>query len=260
VRVDDLLQVCTNRPADRWRVKPLQHFSWRAGILWFVFLWMLGIACVSGFANQPAESGTRKNESAPRAGGKRPVTIEDAIEMTRLADPYYVGGGSSNGRVAELSPDKTKFVVVLRKGHIDSNTNEYSLLLWRTQELFGSAKPEILLTLSSSSNRPAVQSVHWQKDSETLLFLGEHAGETQQLYSFNSRTRKLKRVTNSPTNVLSYGVGGTNLIAYTAEPLPNTVNSSWQRLGRPISTQLITDVLLGRPDEEWSDYVRVLLG
>jgi hypothetical protein len=259
VRVDDLRQVCANRPADRWRVTLLQDFSLSASIVWFVFLWMLGIACVSGFAHQPAESGTRKNENTPKTGGKRPVTIEDAIEMTRLADPYYLGGGSSNGRVAELSPDKTKFLVVLRKGHIDSNTNEYSLLLWRTQELFGSAKPEILLTLSSSSNRPAVQSVRWQKDSETLLFLGEHAGETQQLYSLNCRTRELKRVTNSPTNVLSYGVGGSNLIAYTAEPLPNAVNSSWQRLGRPISTQLITDVLLGRPDEEWSDYVRVLL-
>jgi hypothetical protein len=55
--------------------------------LWFVFLWMSGIACVSGFANQLAESGARKNESPPTAGGKRPVTIEDAIEMTRLADP-----------------------------------------------------------------------------------------------------------------------------------------------------------------------------
>jgi hypothetical protein len=60
----------------------------------------------------------------------RAVTVEDAIEMTRLADPGYLGGGGSAGRVAIFSPDKSRFAVVLRKGH---NSNEYSLILWQTR-------------------------------------------------------------------------------------------------------------------------------
>ena len=190
--------------------------------------------------------------------GGRPVTIEDAIEMTRLADPGYLGGGSSAGRVAIFSPDQSKFAVVLRKGHISTNSNEYSLLLWQTAEVFGLARHEVVLKIESSSNRPAIESVRWLGDNETIVFLGEHPGETHQVYRFNCRTRELRRITDSPTNVISYGLTG-NVIAYTAETVDGESKPSWQRFGRPISTQLITDVLLGRPDEQWSDHVRVVL-
>ena len=135
--------MCMNRLVARWRAMQLQGLSRYTILLCTAFFWILGRPSISGSANRLPKSSTRENASAPTVGGRRPVNIEDAIEMTRLADPYYVGGGSSNGRVAQISPDKTKFVTVLRKGHIDSNTNEYSLLLWRTQELFASATPEI---------------------------------------------------------------------------------------------------------------------
>jgi len=46
---------------------------------------------------------------------KRPVTVEDAIAMTRLADTYYFFGASSSGRVARFSPDGSKFVTVLSR-------------------------------------------------------------------------------------------------------------------------------------------------
>jgi hypothetical protein len=70
-----------------------------------------------------------EGSSSAGYGTARPVTIVDAIEMTKLADPSYWGGGSSAGRVAQFSPDGTKFVVVLKKGNLENNTNEYSILL-----------------------------------------------------------------------------------------------------------------------------------
>jgi hypothetical protein len=261
VRLDGPLRVWMNWIFVQWKTIHRRHMCRCTIILVAASLWILGKPGVTGSANRHPESDVREdaNRSARTTDEKRPVTMEDAIEMTRLADPYYVGGGSSNGRVAQFSPDKTKFVVVLRKGDIHNNSNEFSLLMWRPRDIYRAPKPEVLLTLSSTSNRPAIQSVRWRKDNETLLFLGEHNGEIQQLYSFNCRTRELRKITSSPTNVLSYGVGGADLIAYTAEPLPDMVTPSWQRLGRPISTQLITDVMLGHPDEEWSDHVRVIL-
>jgi hypothetical protein len=260
VRADAPLRVWINWIATQGRTIEFPPLCRCSIAMVAIFIWILGKAGVSGLANELPSAGTSEaaNRRA-RIAEKRPVTMEDVIEMTRLADPYYVGGGSSSGRVAQFSPDKTRFVVVVRKGDVHKNSNEFSLLLWHTKDIYSSLKPETLLTLDSTSNRPAIQAVRWQKDGETLLFLGEHPGETQQLYRFNCRTRELRMVTRSPTNVLSYGVGGEDLIAYTAEPLPNTDASSWQRLGRPISTQLITDVMLGRPDEEWSDHVRVVL-
>jgi Prolyl oligopeptidase family len=228
-----------------------------AGLVLSFALWSILISCVAPALRLTAQSHTAGDE--PKAKGNRPVTIEDAIEMTRLADPGYLGGGGSAGRVAVFSPDKSRFAVVLRKGHISTNSNEYSLILWQTQGVFRSAQPDIMLSIESSSNRPGIESVRWLEDNETVMFLGEHFGETHQVYRFNCRTRELTRITNSPTNVISYGLGAGNTIAYTAETVENLSKPSWQRFGRPISTQLVTDVLVGHPDEQWSDHVRVVL-
>jgi hypothetical protein len=209
---------------------------------------------VGSSRNRECARRTPQSANAQKAPEKRAVAIEDAIEMTRIGNS---DGASLHGQFAFFSPDRRKFVVVLRKGHVQSNSNEYFLLLWRTQDVFGSAEHEVVLTLSSSSNRPAIQSVHWLDDNETVLFLGEHPSETQQVYRFNCRTRELTKITDSRTNVISFAVGSDGTLVYTAEPLTSG-DSSWQRFGRPISTELITDVLLGYPDEQWSDYVRVI--
>ena len=213
-------------------------------------------------SHESAKRDTPTSRGAKAAAGavrhRRPVTIEDAIAMRRLADPAYVGGSSSTGRVALFSPDGTKFIVILRKGNVGNNTNEYSLLLWETDEIFRSPNPDRLLTLTSSSNRPAIRAVSWLEDNSTIFFLGEHPGEVQQLYRFDCGTRRLTLVTHSPTNVLSYGIGSQNDIAYTAEPLPPRANATAPYLGRPISTELITEVLMGHPDEQWSDHVRLV--
>jgi len=198
-----------------------------------------------------------KTNEPPFSQGLRPVEIRDVIEMTRLANPEYLGGGSSTGRVAQFSPDGSKFVVVLRKGNTEENSNEYSLLLWRTSDLDHSPAPHTLLRLTSTSNRPAIHAVTWDRDNETILFLGEGPGDLQQVYSLDCRRPRLRKLTNSATNVLSYSHSGT-LLAYTAEVLPDRhERETWQRLGRPISTELITDVLTGNADEQWSDYVRI---
>src|SRR5258706_6763570 len=84
---------------------------------------------------------------------KRTTTVQDAIQMTRLADSKYLAGYPSEGRVAQFSPNGTQFVVVLRKGDLERTTNECSILLFQSVDAFNSPKPEVLLTMSSSSHR-----------------------------------------------------------------------------------------------------------
>src|SRR6266853_4351840 len=127
-----------------------------------------------------ARTNQAKSESAPV---KRPVIVPDFIKMTRLADPLYNHGAPSKGLVAKFSPDGKRFVVVLRKGNLETNANEYSLILFETDEVFYSPNPRVLFSMSSSSNRPAIQNVVWLDDNDTIWFLGEHSGETTQLYS-----------------------------------------------------------------------------
>lgn len=176
--------------------------------------------CVSVVFLSFALTGSRANgaeEKKDTAGDQNPrraVTVADVIRMSRLGDRL----ATWNGNIALFSPNRKKFVVVLKRGNPDLNTNEYSLLLWNSETVLVSSAPEILLVMSSSSNRPAIEEITWLADNETVMFLGEHPGERHQLYSFNVRNRTLAKLTNHPTNLIWYSVTPrANTIAYTAE-------------------------------------------
>jgi hypothetical protein len=149
---------------------------------------------------------------------KRPITVADAIQMRQYADPAYTAGQPSNGNVAHFSPDGGKFIVVLKRGNIESGTSEYSLHLWQTTDAFRSPTPDLLLTLSSSSNREAIKHLTWL-DNETIGFLGENPGESQQLFTLNTTTKELRKLTSHPTSLVAYAVSGNrDLVALAAEP------------------------------------------
>src|SRR5260370_8794993 len=138
------------------------------------------------------------------ASNRRPIAVRDGIEMVRLADYEYFSGASSMGRVAKFSPDGKRFVVVLQKGNLEKNINEFSLYLFATKDALRSPRPVLLTRFSSSSNREGISNVEWLDDNETLVFLGENVWEVAQVYTFNIQTRSLiKRNTHStPTTPL----------------------------------------------------------
>jgi dipeptidyl aminopeptidase/acylaminoacyl peptidase len=176
------------------------------------------------------------------------MTVADSITMTRLADERYFLGGPSEGRVAIVSPDGTRFVVVLQKGNLETNTNDFYLLLYKTAEAFKSPAPEIVLTLSSSSNRPAIRDVKWLSDNEHVVFIGENSNEFPMLYMFSVDKRQLKKVTTNTTPIVAYDVtadGGE--ILYEADPpLKKKIDTEQiRRNGIVITTEELVDILAG---------------
>jgi dipeptidyl aminopeptidase/acylaminoacyl peptidase len=157
----------------------------------------------AAFASGAVSIATEEVKQAP---AKRPVTVPDGIAMTHLADPDYWVGEPSKGRVALFSPDGTKFVVSLKKGIIESDTNEYSLLLFQTAEAFKSPRPEVVVTMVTSSSRDGLHKVKWLADNETVVFLGERPEELTQIYKINSRTRHLEQITHHATSITDYEV------------------------------------------------------
>jgi dipeptidyl aminopeptidase/acylaminoacyl peptidase len=154
---------------------------------------------------------------------QRPVTVADAITMTRLSDQHYSLGGSSEGRVAQFSPDGKRFSILLEKGDMVHNTNVYSLLLFETSQAFDSPKPRVLAALSSSSNRPAIKDPKWLEDNRTLVFLCEEEGKTSQVCSLDRTTGEIKRVTQHDTPILSFAVSREGeTIVFLAEPPART--------------------------------------
>jgi dipeptidyl aminopeptidase/acylaminoacyl peptidase len=150
---------------------------------------------------------------------KRPISISDGVSMTRWAGRGSLMDGDSGGYVVSFSPDGKRFVVLLRKGNLEQNTNDFSLLLYQTVDALHAPKPEVALKMSSSSERDAISKIRWLADNDTLVFLGENPGEVSQLYSLQIGNRTLKKLTNQPTAVIEYDITGTgSTMAFTAEP------------------------------------------
>ena len=155
---------------------------------------------------------TPQSAGAPPSGPKREVTVRDAIEMAELVE-------DSAGRVAWFSPDGTQFVAVLKRGNLDRNENDFQLLRFRTGDFPDSIKPELLLTLSSSSNGDAIKDVKWIPDNRTILFQGEHSGEAAQVYRFDTKENRLQSLTNSHEPIEAYGASADGAtISYITKP------------------------------------------
>lgn len=183
------------------------------------------------------------------------VTVANAIRMTKLGNASYFAGGSSEGKVGYFSPDGRRVLVVLRRGNLEKNTNDYSLLLWNTTDLFSTGTPQVLLMMSSSSNREGIADVRWLPDNDTVTFLGENPEEEHQLYAFSISTRRLKKLTNHPTSLTSYSLTPDGrAIAYIAKaPAENLWDNSTNRSGIVVSSQSIPDLVTGRKRDPWID-------
>ncbi len=213
---------------------------------WTYFLILAAV--VSCLAQQGADNRPQvrqpAQEATPSVG--RPVTVADAIRMTRYADPLYIAGQPSAGNIAQFSPDGQKFIVILKRGNLETNTNEYSLLLWRTADVFRSPRPELLVTFASSSNREGIKHLTWI-DNHKIAFLGENPGETQQLYTFNVSKRELRKLTSHATSLVSYAMTARGeLVSFGAETKTTSlVTEKVRREGIRISSQYLSDLMMG---------------
>lgn len=153
-------------------------------------------------AHEPVSLGALEKESCGGSSRKR-VDVADSIEMTRLGDRGSSLPGNTN--VASFSPDGSHFTLIVIKGNIKKGVNESSVLLFLSSGVFGSSKPEVLLTMSSSSNREAIRKLRWLSN-DAFCFIGENAERSSEIYIFHIRTKELERLTNHSTPVLNYDI------------------------------------------------------
>ena len=160
------------------------------------FSWLLSVAVLFASCEGMALPQQKKSR----------ISVAETIPMTVWANDGYFLGGKPDSPVAVFSPDWAQFVILVSKGNIDRNTNEYSLLLFRTKDVVRQTlPPTTLLTMSSSSNRPAIKHVKWLTN-DSLIFIGEKERGTAQVYRFNVSTKNLKTLTESPTPVEAFDV------------------------------------------------------
>ena len=180
---------------------------------------------------------------------RRAITVEDAISMTRLADPMYFLGGAYE--VAQFSPDGSKFVIVLRKGDLATNTNIYTMYLFSSRSALNSPKGEVVLRMRSSSNLPAIRSPQWLGDNQHIAFLGVEGTAKAQVFVVDAASHRLSQMTHHRTDVAFYSISdnGTAL-AFASAPFTDERTRSDSGPAHVITAASLSDVLFGSQEQK----------
>lgn len=211
-----------------------------------LFRILAAVAVAAVLASAAAPSGRSQDQQSRGA----PITVRDAITMTRLGLPDSLLNTPVKEGFAQFSPNGRRFVIVLKKGNLQGDTIDYSLLLYRTADAFRSPKPDVLLVLSSSSNRPAIHSVKWLDDNATIAFIGERKGLLPQVYELDLTTKQLKRMTAHKSPVVAYdsSADGRTLL-FEADPTAAELRKPQRFSDYPVLTRDIINVLFGHLGE-----------
>ncbi len=184
--------------------------------------------------------------AAQSAGSPRhTMAVTDIIEMTTFGSQPQ---GYLPSDIDVPSPDGRLHAVVVKRGNVAWNTNTFSLLVFRTGELFSEPSVDTVLTLTSSSNRPAISAVAWLDDSRTLALLGEHPAELPQVYTVDLLTRALSARTHWPREITGYNIAPSDrVIVYAARPPVDTTGYAVMRQrGFAVrATQFVGDIVKG---------------
>jgi dipeptidyl aminopeptidase/acylaminoacyl peptidase len=135
---------------------------------------------------------------------RRPITVEDGIE-TNLIQVHQEAPDLTKLHPAWFSPDGKRFVVSLKEGNLKQNTNDTTLLLFRTADAVYAPKPETLITMSSSLDREGIRELRWVNNT-TLAFLGEKPRETPQIYTLDVTTKHLERLTSQTKQITRFDI------------------------------------------------------
>ena len=183
---------------------------------------------------------------------KRPLRVADAIGMTRIAGSPYPAVRPKTG-FAIFSRDGSRFAIVLSKGNVEKNTNDYSLLVFRTADVSRGGNPRKLTSLSSSSNRLGIQDLEWSNNNDTIYFLGARGEEVTQIYSIRCSSGELTKITNHPTAVTSYAISEKDhTIVFTAETAEHElINEKVLHNGLHVAREAITDLIRGRIHDDY---------
>jgi dipeptidyl aminopeptidase/acylaminoacyl peptidase len=194
----------------------------------------------------PSLAGLFFGQEKAVAPEKRPVTVADTIRMTRIAGSGYPSLRPKRG-FAVFSPDGKRLAMVIARGNVEKNTNEYSLLVFRTTDVSKGGKPRTLVSLSSSSNREGIVDLKWSKDNDTIYFLGANADEPAQLYSVQCSSGELNRLTSNRTSLVSYALSeqGDAMVFAAKRPETDVINEDVLRRGFQVVAEYLPDLIRG---------------
>ena len=175
---------------------------------------------------------------------KRPLTVADAIQTTRLMSVPPDWLESADGELRPVgqgdvtgAPDGKSWAAMLVRGDLQRNGNWLSLISGRLDSLDSAARVETvarLFTKSLGNARGAGSSyltfAHFNPllwlDRERVAFYFSDGEKPIQVVAVNVRTRRLERLTRHPEDVVSFAVGRNGSLLYAARVPPSGSRSA----------------------------------
>lgn len=176
---------------------------------------------------------------APR-GGSRPVTVADSIEMNVVT--------SSREGLAYFSPDNSQFAVLTHKGDVRTNSNVYSILLFKSADVFRSPRTDVIATLSTTTSQPAISDIRWM-DDRTIVFRGAmQAGSKTPIYALDVPARTVSKLYEYDGSIVAFdATRDLSAVAVMLRPEPeNYYDPSSGDGGIQIVSQQLADLLANR--------------
>ncbi len=151
-------------------------------------------------------------------GQQRTVTSKDCIEMFRIQQTY-----DPNDPTVVFSSDGRQFVTMIWRGNLNTNLNDYTVLLFDAQRL--DQQPTELLNVSFAYEQKDQQARPMKGfaflEGNRLASLATFHGEPRQVVAIDLKTRAVIPLTKHPEGVLAFAVTSTGKIVYAAYGPPN---------------------------------------
>ena len=156
------------------------------------------------------------------------ISVKDVVRFARIGDEQRLISWSefwplvANG-VATFAPDGKHVAVLGRRGNPDTESNEATLLVYRSSELTKSPEPIEVARFASKTNGAAIAKVQWLDDSRSLVFAATNGTEATAVYRVTIEERRPIKLTHETSRAWDYEVSssGDRLVLLSEErPMP----------------------------------------
>lgn len=179
---------------------------------------------------------------------RRPIAVNDVVEMTRLIDPLALLSGQSP-LIVKLSPDYRHFVIATQKGDLSTGENIYRITLYRTDESLayingGDTRPtgrDILVT-RSAANLEAVGGIHWTDGGRNLAFVAAVDGKPHQAFLYDTETQTMRAMTQHPRRVQAFQTSSDQSRVAFSATVPNRIEE-WDKPSFPLVDRSIHQIV-----------------
>lgn len=182
--------------------------------------------------------------SAPGGIPGRKFTVKDSIEATRVL--YF-----PDSTLALLSPDHTRYLIVLYRGDLTRNGTWVELLSGGTASLKQACRYHKTRLFSRSAGRASdlVRNIRWL-DDDRLMFLWDDGKKPSRVVTLNLRTGSMHTVVSRSTPIVAYDVTSDGrILAFVAESTRNKLRESMlERTGFVVTKQSLEALLNNNPD------------